>query len=81
MELPSVISGLKIRTIDDDEIPLWELLDETCKEEPIQVTYTVTQEDDSPYLQKFSLWTENYIVTLIHTGHGSYLLKHDRNAP
>jgi hypothetical protein len=78
--IPSDVLGISIRTIEDEQVDLRTLIIQTCEEPLENAHYIVTNDDEgNPALQRFSAWTKSYILVLVNTAHGAYLLKHDRN--
>ena len=72
------IMQLKIKTIDGDNRSLDEMIEDICPEFVDKMRVSATPDENGNHFVRFSGWSENYILVLINTAHGSYLLKHDR---
>ena len=78
--LSDEILGLVVKDWDDQEKTLAQMIGEATSEHILNSRYLVeTTEEGEPYLTSFTGWTENYVLVLVCSSLGYFMLKEDRN--
>lgn len=80
MYVNSFVDYVRVKTIDNEEVPLYKLLGELIDRDDYveSSSYDLKVENDVPVLTSFFVRTEKSDITLVNTGHGSYLMKNER---
>lgn len=78
--IPEEVLHMELFTVDDDEIILKKLIEQTTNEDIVDAKFIVTNNQwGDQELESFIAWTENFVLVLQHTTIGSYLGKHERH--
>lgn len=70
------VLNIKIKTCDDEMIPLRELIEQTTDQPILNHRYQLDSNGD---LISYTAWTEDYVLVLVYTAFGRHLLKTERN--